>query len=249
MSSNEKYLNLLRDLVALPSVSATHRCLPETAQILAKTFRQLGAHVTYDDTYFAPFILAQFKSNIPNAQTLVIYNHYDVQPAEPLSLWQSDPWTLTQRDGKLYGRGTDDDKGNITARLTAIEEYLTDSNGHLPVNITFIIEGSEESSSQHLDEYLNKYKNQITADLIVWESGGKNIDDVVEIFGGNKGIVTFNVDVQTAQTDLHSSLAGVVDSAAWRLTQALATLFDNDGHIMVPGFYDDVAIPNSREKN
>lgn len=248
MSSNQKYLNLLRDLVALPSVSATHRCLPEAAQLLATTFRELGAQVTYDDTYFAPFVLAQFRSSVPDAQTLVIYNHYDVQPVEPISLWQTDPWTLSEHDGKLYGRGTDDDKGNITARLTAIEDYLTEHEGHLPVNITFIIEGSEESSSQHLDEYLSKYQYQLFADLVIWESGGKNVHDVVEIFGGNKGIVTFNVDVKTAKTDLHSSLAGVVDSAAWRLTQALATLFDRECHIAVPGFYDDVAIPNQREK-
>lgn len=113
MSSNQKYLNLLRDLVALPSVSAIHRCLPEAAQLLTTTFRELGAQVTYDDTYFAPFVLAQFRSSVPDAQTLVIYNHYDVQPVEPISLWQTDPWTLSEHDGKLYGRGTDDDKGNI----------------------------------------------------------------------------------------------------------------------------------------
>lgn len=248
MNIRRQYMTLLKQLVAIPSVSAMETHLPEIATIIANEFRKLGAQVIYDDTYFAPFILAKFLSRNPNAKTLVIYNHYDVQPAEPLNLWQSDPWRLTAHDGKLYGRGVDDDKGNLTARLAAIAEYLIENNQELPINITFIVEGSEETASRYLTAYLAKYQDQLQADLVIWESGGKNAEDIIEIFGGNKGIVTFDLSVTTAANDLHSSLAAIVDSAPMRLSRAIATLFDSLGNIAVPHFYDDVVEPNDREK-
>ena len=248
MTIRQDYLTLLEELVAIPSVSAQAASLPEAATTIANAFRQLGAKVTYDDTYFAPFVLAEFTSDQPDAKTLVIYNHYDVQPAEPLDLWTTAPWTLSARDGKLYGRGVDDDKGNLTARLAAVAEYLKENDQTLPVNIIFIVEGTEETASQYLPEYLAKHANTIKADLVIWESGGKNADDIVEIHGGNKGIVTFELTANTADSDLHSSLSAVVDSAPIRLSQAIATLFDQQGNIAVPHFYDEVIAPNAREK-
>ncbi|MGX7040908.1 M20/M25/M40 family metallo-hydrolase [Leuconostoc lactis] len=248
MTIRQDYLTLLEELVAIPSVSAQAASLPEAATTIANAFRQLGAKVTYDDTYFAPFVLAEFTSDQPDAKTLVIYNHYDVQPAEPLDLWTTAPWTLSARDGKLYGHGVDDDKGNLTARLAAVAEYLKENDQTLPVNIIFIVEGAEETASQYLPEYLAKHTNTIAADLVLWESGGKNADDIVEIYGGNKGIVTFELTANTADSDLHSSLSAVVDSAPIRLSQAIAALFDQQGNIAVPHFYDEVIAPNAREK-
>ncbi len=248
MTIRQDYLTLLEELVAIPSVSAQAASLPEAATTIANAFRQLGAKVTYDDTYFAPFVLAEFTSDQPDAKTLVIYNHYDVQPAELLDLWTTAPWTLSARDGKLYGRGVDDDKGNLTARLAAVAEYLKENDQTLPVNIIFIVEGAEETASQYLPEYLAKHANTIKADLVLWESGGKNADDIVEIYGGNKGIVTFELTANTADSDLHSSLSAVVDSAPIRLSQAIAALFDQQGNIAVPHFYDEVIAPNAREK-
>ena len=248
MTIRQDYLTLLEELVAIPSVSAQAASLPEAATTIANAFRQLGAKVTYDDTYFAPFVQAEFTSDQPDTKTLVIYNHYDVQPAEPLDLWTTAPWTLSARDGKLYGRGVDDDKGNLTARLAAVAEYLKENDQTLPVNIIFIVEGAEETASQYLPEYLAKHTNTIAADLVLWESGGKNADDIVEIYGGNKGIVTFELTANTADSDLHSSLSAVVDSAPIRLSQAIAALFDQQGNIAVPYFYDEVIAPNAREK-
>lgn len=248
MTIRQDYLTLLEELVAIPSVSAQAASLPEAATTIANAFRQLGAKVTYDDTYFAPFVQAEFTSDQPDAKTLVIYNHYDVQPAEPLDLWTTAPWTLSARDGKLYGRGVDDDKGNLTARLAAVAEYLKENDQTLPVNIIFIVEGAEETASQYLPEYLAKHANTIAADLVLWESGGKNADEIVEIYGGNKGIVTFELTANTADSDLHSSLSAVVDSAPIRLSQAIAALFDQQGNIAVPHFYDEVIAPNAREK-
>ncbi|GAO99795.1 M20/M25/M40 family metallo-hydrolase [Fructobacillus ficulneus] len=243
-----EYLTLLKELIALPSVSAKRESLPETAHLLGSALEKLGGQVEIDESYFAPLVIGQFKSQKADAKTLIIYNHYDVQPAEPFNLWDSDPWTLTEKDGHLIGRGVDDDKGNITARLTALAEYLDDHDGQLPVNITFLFEGSEETASQHLDDYLAQHP-ELKADLIIWESGNKDAQGQIELGGGNKGIVTFDITAQTAGIDLHSSLATIVDSAAWRLTQGLATLFDpKTGEIKVPGFYDDVQTPNGREQ-
>ncbi|MDF7627360.1 M20/M25/M40 family metallo-hydrolase [Lactobacillaceae bacterium L1_55_11] len=244
----KQYLELLKQLVAIPSVSAKREHLPETAKILGQALANLGGQVEIDDRYFAPLVIAHFDSPNPEAKNLVIYNHYDVQPAEPFDLWDSDPWTLTEKDGHLIGRGVDDDKGNITARLTALAEYLDEHQDQLPVNITFIIEGSEESASQHLDDYFNRHP-EIEADLVIWESGAKDAHDRIQLVGGTKGIVTFDISSKTAAADLHSSLATVVNSAAWRLSQGLATLFDQEGRIQVPHFYDEVQEPNQREKD
>lgn len=245
----EEYLDLLNELIALPSVSAKHDSLPETAQVLGNALTKLGGKVNIDDSYFAPLVIGQFDSDQADAKNLIIYNHYDVQPAEPFDLWEQDPWTLTEKDGHLIGRGVDDDKGNITARLTALAEYLDENQGKLPVNITFLFEGSEETASQHLDDYLAKHP-ELKADLIIWESGNKDDQGQIELGGGTKGIVTFDVTAKTGKIDLHSSLAVVADSAAWRLSQGLATLFDpKTGKIQVPGFYDDVVVPNQREKD
>lgn len=219
----EEYLDLLNELIALPSVSAKHDSLPETAQVLGNALTKLGGKVTIDDSYFAPLVIGQFDSDQADAKNLIIYNHYDVQPAEPFDLWEQDPWTLTEKDGHLIGRGVDDDKGNITARLTALAEYLDENQGKLPVNITFLFEGSEETASQHLDDYLAKHP-ELKADLIIWESGNKDDQGQIELGGGTKGIVTFDVTAKTGKIDLHSSLAVVADSAAWRLSQGLATL-------------------------
>ncbi|MBS9338513.1 M20/M25/M40 family metallo-hydrolase [Fructobacillus sp. M2-14] len=248
MSTNkERYLDLLKELVAIPSVSAKREHLPETADLIAKALTDLGGETAVEDSYFAPLVISHFKSQKPNAKTVIIYNHYDVQPAEPFDLWESDPWTLTEKDGKLFGRGVDDDKGNLTARLTALADYLEEHNNALPVNLTFIVEGSEETASQHLDDYFKKHP-ELKADLIIWESGSKDKDDRPIISGGNKGIVTFNLKAKTGGIDLHSSLAAVVNGAPWRLSQALATFFDQDGRIAVPHFYDQVREPNEREK-
>lgn len=248
MTIQNDYLDLLKELIAIPSVSAKEAYLPEAAKRIATALEDLGAEVTYDDTYFAPLVFGKIQSPKPDAQTLILYNHYDVQPAEPFDLWHSDPWTLTQNGDKLYGRGVNDDKGNLTARLTAVAEYLDEHNQELPVNIIFLEEGSEETASRNLDDYLALHADELQGDLIIWESGQKNHEDQVEIMGGTKGIVTFTLSAETAKKDLHSSLAAVADSAAWRLTQALATLFDTEGHILVPGFYDDVQTPNERER-
>ena len=147
----------------------------------------------------------------------------------------------------MYGRGVDDDKGHITARLSALRKYMQ-HHDDLPVNISFIMEGAEESASTDLDKYLEKHADKLRgADLLVWEQGTKNALEQLEISGGNKGIVTFDAKVKSADVDIHSSYGGVVESAPWYLLQALQSLRAADGRILVEGLYEEVQEPNERE--
>ncbi|MGT2910380.1 M20/M25/M40 family metallo-hydrolase [Streptococcus cameli] len=243
----QENIAILQNLIAKRSIFAQQTGLKEAASYLKEVFEEAGASVLLDDSYTAPFLLARFESSNPVARTIIFYNHYDVQPADADQPWTSDPFTLTERDGYLYGRGVDDDKGHITARLTAVKRYL---NRHkdLPVNIIFMMEGAEESASVDLEHYLEKYQSELAgADLLVWEQGIFNAQGQIEISGGTKGIVTFDAVVESANVDIHSKFGGNINSSSWYLIQALSSLRDANGRILVDGIYEDVLEPTQRE--
>ena len=243
----QAYVAILRELIALPSVFAQGTGLTETATYLKEVLQKAGAQVILDESYAAPFLLATFASPRADAKTVIFYNHYDVQPADEDQPWTSPPFQLDIRDGYMYGRGVDDDKGHITARLTAIEKYRQ-AHGELPVNIIFIIEGAEESASVDLEKYLTKHRSALVgADLLVWEQGIFNQKGQMEITGGTKGIVTFDASVKSANVDIHSKFGGNIDSSSWYLINALSSLRDASGKILVDGIYDDVLEPTERE--
>ena len=241
------YLSVLKELIAKRSIFAQQTGLSETASYLKEVFQAAGAQVILDESYAAPFVMATFASAKADAKTLIFYNHYDVQPADRDQNWTSDPFQLDIRDGYMYGRGVDDDKGHITARLTAIEKYRQ-AHGELPVNIIFLIEGAEESASVDLEKYLAKYRSTLVgADLLVWEQGIFNQKGQMEITGGTKGIVTFDAKVKSAVVDIHSKFGGTINSSSWYLINALSSLRDSRGEILVDGIYDDVLEPTKRE--
>lgn len=243
----EHYVSILRELVAKRSIFAQQIGLSETAHYLKEVFQAAGAQVVLDDEFTAPFVMATFTSPKKDAKTLIFYNHYDVQPADADQPWTSPPFQLDIRDGYMYGRGVDDDKGHITARLTAIEKYCQ-TQGELPVNIIFIVEGAEESASVDLEKYLVKYQSKLVgADLLVWEQGIFNQKGQMEISGGTKGIVTFDAKVQSADVDIHSKFGGTINSSSWYLINALTSLRDATGKILVEGIYDDVIAPTDHE--
>ncbi|HEY9152961.1 MAG TPA: M20/M25/M40 family metallo-hydrolase, partial [Anaerolineales bacterium] len=178
----------------------------------------------------------------------LIYNHYDVQPAEPLELWKTPPFEPSLRNGKLYGRGVGDDKGHITSRLFAIDSLL-DAEGELPCNVKFIIEGEEETASVNLFEFIKKNKDLLKADACMWEFGGVDSRDVPIEYLGLRGICYVELSVETASTDVHSGLGGsIFANAAWRLVWALSTLKGEDERILIPGFYDAVRPPSKRDR-
>ncbi|NYS32880.1 M20/M25/M40 family metallo-hydrolase [Streptococcus danieliae] len=245
----QEYFEKLKVLVSKKSIFAQQVGLLEVASLLRDYFHEAGAdEVVLDNSYAAPFVMAKFLSNRPDAKTIIFYNHYDTVPADGDQLWTGQPFEVSVRDGFIYGRGVDDDKGHITARLSALKKYQAQSGGSLPVHVIFITEGAEESASVDLDRYLQKYKEDLSgADLLVWEQGHRNQQHQLEIAGGNKGIVTFDLSVESAALDIHSSYGGVIDSAAWYLVAALQSMRAADGRILVEGIYDQVREPNERE--
>ncbi|MBZ2151505.1 M20/M25/M40 family metallo-hydrolase [Streptococcus cristatus] len=243
----QHYFEVLRTLISKKSIFAQKIGLKEVATYLGEIFTAAGAKVMIDDSYTAPFVLAEFQSDNPEAKTIIFYHHYDTVPADNDQPWTNDPFTLSVHYGVMYGRGVDDDKGHITARLTAVRKYIRE-HGSLPVNIIFMMEGAEESASTDLDKYLAKHKKYLRgADLLVWEQGTRNNLGQLEISGGNKGIVTFDMSVRSAEVDIHSSYGGVINSASWYLMDAISSLRSADGRILVEGIYEQVQEPNERE--
>ena len=243
----QHYFEVLRTLISKKSIFAQQIGLKKVATYLGEIFTAAGAKVMIDDSYTAPFVLAEFQSDNPEAKTIIFYHHYDTVPADNDQPWTNDPFTLSVHYGVMYGRGVDDDKGHITARLTAVRKYIRE-HGSLPVNIIFMMEGAEESASTDLDKYLAKHKKHLRgADLLVWEQGTRNNLGQLEISGGNKGIVTFDMSVRSAEVDIHSSYGGVINSASWYLMDAISSLRSADGRILVEGIYEQVQEPNERE--
>jgi acetylornithine deacetylase/succinyl-diaminopimelate desuccinylase-like protein len=236
----------LSRLVAQPSVGAQKLGMKECAALVGEMLKQRGFEVRVMETPGAPVVYGERKGR--SAKTLLIYNHYDVQPPEPLELWVTPPFEPSLREGKLYGRGVSDDKGHIVARLFAIDSLL-ETEGELPCNIKFIIEGEEETASVNLFEFIRQNREVLRADACMWEFGGVDHRDVPMLYLGLRGICYVELSVETAAIDVHSGLGGsIFPNAAWRLVWALSTLKGPDERIRIPGFYDGVQSPSKRDR-
>ncbi|MBK8616049.1 MAG: M20/M25/M40 family metallo-hydrolase [Anaerolineales bacterium] len=242
----DQSLSELSTYVAQPSISAQNIGLKECAQLVKSMLEKRGFTAEIMATEGAPVVFAERKGK--SDKTLLIYNHYDVQPPEPLDLWLSPPFEPEIRDGKMYGRGVSDDKSHLTARLFAIDSIL-EQDGELPCNIKFIIEGEEETASEHLHEFIKQNMDKLKADACIWEFGGVDHREVPMQYLGLRGICYVELSVESLGTDVHSGLGGsILPNAAWRLTWALASLKGVDERILIPGFYDDVIQPTARDR-
>lgn len=242
----EESIEELSRLCAQPSVAAQNWGLAECASLVAEMLEQRGFQVEIMDSGGAPVVFAERQGRGNNI--LLFYNHYDVQPPEPLELWDSPPFEPTLREGKLYARGVSDDKGHITSRLFAIDALLA-TLGELPCNIKFIIEGEEETSSVHLHDFVKTHRGRLAADACVWEFGYVDHREVPIQYLGLRGICYVELSLETAKTDVHSGLGGsIFPNAAWRLTWALNSLKGPDERIRIPGFYDPVLPPSERDR-
>jgi acetylornithine deacetylase/succinyl-diaminopimelate desuccinylase-like protein len=234
----------LTELCAIPSIAAQNRGIQECAGLVSRMLTKRGFETEIMSTGGSPVVYAERKGKID--KTLIFYNHYDVQPAEPLELWDSPPFEATLRNGKLFARGSSDDKGHFTSRLLAIDAILA-TDGELPCNIKFLIEGEEEIGSINLTEFIKKHKEKLAADVCIWETGGVNHFDSPIEFLGMRGVCFFELEVETTNRDVHSGIGGTIfPNAAWRLVWALNTLKNEDETIKIPNFYDNV-IPPSRD--
>jgi len=240
----------LTEMCKLPSVSAhppTADAIAETAEHVAGLLRDLGfeTRVLPKASGGHPVVYAEQPGR--SSRTLLFYDHYDVQPPEPLELWSSPPFQPTLRDGKLYGRGVSDNKGNIGARLAALGAWK-EIRGDLPCAVKFCIEGDEEIGSPHIEGFVQEHAELLAADACVWEGGGVTWEGVPQLILGVKGLLYVELEANTVNRDAHSSYGTVLPNAAWRLTWALASIKGPDERVLIDGFYDAVrpATPEER---
>ncbi len=232
---------LLEQLCRQPSVAAQNLGMDEAATLVESLLADAGFTTQRLCVQGAPpAVYGEQRGDSPFA--LLLYNHYDVQPAEPLELWDSPPYEPTVRDGKLYARGVSDNKGEIATRLAAIHA-LRAVYGALPVTVRWIIEGEEEVGSPHFGDIARQYANLLRADGCLWEGSGFDPDGRPSLVLGSKGLLYVQLEVQGIGRDAHSGAAAILPSAAWRLVHALASLRAADGRVRIPGFYDAVRPP------
>lgn len=238
----EEYIQLLKDFCNQPSVSTENIGMKEMAALVKKTLVSLGTEIEQIETSGYPIVYGEI--NQEKERTLTFYNHYDVQPVDPIDQWKTDPFESTIIDGKFYARGCADNKGSMLSRICAVHAYQK-VYGKLPLNIKFIIEGEEEVGSPHLKEFAKKYPDKLKADALIWEGGSKNIDGPLQVGLGVKGMCYVELHAKGANNDLHSLNAAIVENPAWRLVQALNTLKNEKDEILIEGFYDTIREPNT----
>lgn len=241
-----EYLDDLKRLCRQPSVAAQDLGVQECAQLIRGMLEELGFSVRIPPTKDPRYPVVYAHRSGRSSKQLLFYNHYDVQPAEPLELWESPPFEPTERDGRIYARGVSDDKGHLVARFAALKALLA-VRGELPVGVKFCIEGAEEIGSPGFAQFVEQHKELLRADACIWEGGGVNWSGTPVITLGLKGILYVELQVRSAARDSHSSYATVIANPAWRLVWALSTLKDRDERILIPRFYDDVRPATSLE--
>ncbi len=253
---DEKMDELISDLQILirqHSVSAINDGLEECAQLLSRMVNKAGikAELLYlnkldsgvnNKNYLTipPLVFGEVKSKSnPFGKTILFYNHYDVQPIDPIEEWDEDPFSGKVEGNLIFGRGSSDDKGELITRLKAVEFFLKQT-GDVPCNIKFLIEGEEEIGSPNLNKYLLKYSDKFLCDLVIWESGYIDNKGRAIISLGQKGILNIEMKVQGPTCDVHPSLSTIIVNPAWKLVNILSLLYDGQGKILIDGWYDDV---------
>jgi acetylornithine deacetylase/succinyl-diaminopimelate desuccinylase-like protein len=248
----DRYIDELKGFLAIPSVSA----LPEhkddvrkCAEWTADEMRRIGMHnVRLEETPGHPIVYGEWLG-APGAPTILFYGHYDVQPVDPLDLWESPPFEATVRDGEIYARGAVDDKGQVFMHFKAIEAHMK-QNGKLPVNMKILLEGEEEVGSANLDEFVKASKDLLSADVVVISDSPMFDRGVPSICYGLRGLAYMQIDLRGTKSDLHSgSFGGAVANPNMVLAQVLAQMKDRGGRIKIPGFYDDVRELTQEERD
>ena len=235
----DRSLELLMTLLRQPSISAQDTGVKECAQLLAQLMRGLGISAEIIPTATQPVVFGEIFKD-PTSFTLLCYGHYDVQPPEPLELWESPPFEPTIRDGRLYGRGTGDNKGQLITHVLAAKAWLEAAGGP-PINLKFVFEGEEESGSRNLGNFVRDHKARLAADLVYISDGGLHPSGAPVISLGNRGILGITLIAQGADRDNHSgNKGGVAPNPVWMLVNLLSTMVDPSGRVLIEGFYDHV---------
>jgi len=240
-------LEIVNELCRHGSISAEGRELDETAAHVEELLGAAGfetKQLRADEGPAAVWAEQRGRTDY----TLLLYNHYDVQPVDPLDLWESPPFEPTLRDGKLFARGTADNKAEFAVRLAVIRALRAGNGGVLPIGIRWIVEGEEEVGSPNFEQIVERNVDLLRADGCLWEGGAARLPDGRPELGlGYKGALFVRLHLRLLATDAHSSIAAVAPSAAWRLVEALSSLRSPDGRVLIDGFYDAVQAPSEAE--
>ncbi len=243
-SNGERALSYLKEIARIPSIAAKNEGIQECSEMVLRMLESINFETAVHSTSGSPVVAGLYDAGA--SRTLMFYNHYDVQPAEPLELWESPPFEPDERDGRIFGRGVADNKGDLVTRIWAVKAFL-ETGTEIPVNIKFVVEGEEEIGSVNLQDFTSKNEAFLKADGGIWEFGGSDYDGVQQAWLGLKGILYVQLEIEKLSRNVHSSMGGILPSAPQRLVDALNSLKGPDNEILIEGFYDSIQ-PLSEEE-
>jgi len=242
----DDFVEDLVKLVKQPSVSAKGEGIEDCAVLVEKMLQEIGFSIrTLRGEKGYPVVYGEIKSG-KSGKTLLFYDHYDVQPPEPFENWMCEPFSGKIINGKVYGRGASDNKGNFVSRLKAVQTFL-EVTGDVPVNIKFFVEGEEEIGSPNLEPVIRKHKDLFSSDAAIWEFGGTDRRGRPNLYLGLKGVLSVELKARGASRDVHSANAPIIPNPAWRLVWALNLLKNKEENILIEGFYENVRSSSSEE--
>ncbi|MDV6378584.1 M20/M25/M40 family metallo-hydrolase [Sporosarcina sp. GW1-11] len=246
-SEKEEYLEQLFALLRQKSISSQNTGITECAELLKQVMEDIGIDTQIMQTNGHPVVYGEML-NKDHSFTLLIYGHYDVQPAEPVEQWLSPPFEPTMRDGRIYCRGVGDNKGQLMAQLLGLKTYLK-IFGKLPINIKFLFEGEEEIGSPNLSPFVKEHKDLLQADLVYTSDGSSHNSGAPLLLLGTRGCLDLELRANGADRENHSGNTGnILPNPAWKLINLLQTMCDQDGRVLIEGFYDHILLPTPREK-
>jgi acetylornithine deacetylase/succinyl-diaminopimelate desuccinylase-like protein len=241
--------NFLKDLSILcqePSISAQNTGIDECVEVLVKMMTEIGITVKVIPIENGnPIVFGELK-NEDASKCLGFYNHYDVQPPEPLELWNSPPFKPTIRDGKMFARGVVDNKGSLVSRLEAVKTMIN-VLGEIPVNLKFIVDGEEEIGSPNLPTFVKENKDLLMADDYLWEGSILDRKERPQVYLGIKGMLNVELSAKGAIRDVASRNSSLIPNPAWKLVWVLSSIKDSNEKILIPNWYDEVIPPTKEE--
>ncbi|MGH2698126.1 MAG: M20/M25/M40 family metallo-hydrolase [Actinomycetota bacterium] len=241
-----EHLEILLDYVARPSISTQDLGVRACAEHSASLLASAGCAVQVIEAGGYPIVLGEMTAN-PDAPTVLLYGHYDVQPPEPIEAWISPAFEPEVRDGRVFGRGVADNKGQHLAHILAIKAY-NETAGGTPINLKLILEGEEEAGSPHLDDFVRSHRDLLACDLVITSDGGTDPSGRPLVSFGVRGMLSLELEARGAAMDLHSGRFGnIAPDPAMDLVDLLASMRTPDGRIVIEGFYDDVRAPTPGE--
>lgn len=246
--NKDDYLKELFEVLRQKSISAQNVGMEECAHLVTEKMIEAGVdHVEIIEGDHNPVVYGEHIVS-PDAMTLLIYGHYDVQPPDPVEEWDSEPFEPTIRNGKIFSRGAGDNKGQFMAQILAFKTYI-EAHGNVPINIKFLIEGEEEIGSVNLEPFIEKHKEKLAADLVYTSDGPILSNGHPYLLLGVRGILYVEMNAKGSDFDNHSGNKGnIAKNPAWELVELLNTMKDKEGKVLIEGFYDEVELPTELEK-